>query len=65
MALKLHPQWLPDSLDQTYRVLVGFAQDGTVHTTYGQLMESLGLSSPAPLLKRLESLVNMGVIQIA
>lgn len=65
MALKLHPQWLPESLEQTYRALIGFSQSGKVNATYEQLMEALGLLSPAPLLKRLDSLVQLGVIQIA
>jgi DNA-binding Lrp family transcriptional regulator len=65
MSLKLHPEWLPESLEKTYRVLLRYAKNGRVSITPRQLMTELNLLSPAPVTHRLESLVKRGVIEFA
>jgi DNA-binding Lrp family transcriptional regulator len=65
MSLTLHPDWLPTSLEETYRVLLKHAKDGQVTITPRQLMTELKLLSPAPVMKRLENLKKRGVIQFA
>jgi DNA-binding Lrp family transcriptional regulator len=65
MTIKSHPQYLPPSLEATYKVLRRRAQNGVVRGTYRQLMDELGLKSPAPLLCRLKQLLEMGVIEMA
>jgi hypothetical protein len=64
MSLKSHPQWLPQHLERTYQALFKFSQNGRVTGTYRDVMTELALLSPAPLLKRLDALANLGVIQI-
>lgn len=65
MALKLHPQWLPESLEQTYQALVKYSTNGKVHGTVRQLLSELKLKSPASLLARLNALAKIGVIAYA
>lgn len=62
MTIQRHPQYLPKHLEQTYQVLLSFAENGKVNATPRQVVEALGLASPAPLFKRLIRLNRMGVI---
>lgn len=62
MSLKSHPQWLRPSLESTYQAIIKFSDRGFFNGTYRDLMDELGLKSPAPLTVRLNALIAMGII---
>ena len=62
MSLKTPVEPLRASLEATYQALLKFSVGGFFHGTYRDLMNELGLQSPAPLTVRLNALTAMGII---
>jgi DNA-binding Lrp family transcriptional regulator len=62
MTIKFIPEIIPEHLLQTYNVLFSLSKDGKCTATIRQMVTALGLASPAPLLKRLERLQQLGWI---